>query len=425
MTYTVTLLEKIIKKFQRRPETFDFLVDSDKNIEKMVSEIYHKYMNLPKFSDLVKTDKRKYKSYYCDSGISSVSGFIKLLKKYKFYSLDFEDSWDLYIPSGYNRIEAILDELKPHNDDQIIFGIQGCDNLVGKTALWKILEKSYGREGAKELLPETFVLSNEEHVKLFKEQYKENQIYILKAKRQRKEGLKLTKDLKEIIEAKDKDFTLVQDYKNDLLLINKKKLNLRIYLLLTLKDGKLEAYINKFGTCIYSNKEYDDTTLDFNNHITSFNLDLKTYEDNPMTMKQLRTYLLDNGYENPDILFERINEKVAKVLDAVKPTLGEKGNLKNNLCVQIFGMDFIVDKDLNPYMLECNKGPDMQPKQEYKSITDLIQKVDDFYEAEDIVDKAYPVGYKSGNGLKVQRDIFNLLGIIELEKSNNGFYKVY
>ena len=59
MTDTVTLLEKIIKKFQRKPDTFNFLVESDKNIEHMVSEIYNKYMNLPKFSDLVKTDKRK------------------------------------------------------------------------------------------------------------------------------------------------------------------------------------------------------------------------------------------------------------------------------------------------------------------------------------------------------------------------------
>jgi hypothetical protein len=235
----------------------------------------------------------------------------------------------------------------------------------------------------------------------------------------------LTKKLKEILEAKEKKYTLVQDYKNDLLLINNRKLNLRIYLLLTLKNGLLEAYINRNGTCIYSNKDYDDSTLDFENNITSYNLDLKIYDTNPLTLKQLRTYLLDNGYENPDVLFERINEKMRLVVDAIKPHMGKKGNLKNNLCVQVFGTDFIVDKNLNPFLLECNKGPDMSPKIGYKSFDGMITELEDFYEAEEIVEKCYPNGYKTGNGLKVQKDILDLLGIIELEKSNNGFYKIY
>lgn len=424
MSDTLSLLEKIISKFQKKPETFDFLINRNHEINGMISDIYHKYMNLPKFLDLVKEDTRKYKSFYCDSHSPSVSGFIKILRKYKFYQLDFDDDWNIYIPNGYNRIEIDLEKLTPHNENQIIFGVQGCDYLVGKTSLWNILEKNYGRVGASQLLPETFVLSNDDHVQLFKEQYKQNEIYILKSKRQRKEGLKLTRELKDILEAKE-NYTLVQNYKRDLLLINKRKLNLRIYLLITIKNGIVEAHINKYATCIYSNKEYDDSTLDFENNITSFNLDLKVYDENPMTMRQLRTYLLDNGYDNPDVLFERINNKVAMVIDAVKPSLGKKGNLNNNLCVQVFGMDFVVDKDLNPFMLECNKGPDMQPKQEYKSVNQLIDDLEDFYEAESFVDKCYPIGYKSGNGLKVQRDIFDLLGLIELEKSNNGFYLVY
>lgn len=424
MEETLSLFEKIVNKFHRFPETFEYLLDRNKEFSGMISEIHDKYMNLPKFSELIKEDPRKYKSYFCEGGSSSVSGFIKILKKHKFYQLDFKDNWDVYIPSGYNRIEVILDELVPHNDKQIIFGIQGCDNLVGKTALWNILEKTYGREEAKELLPETFVLSNDEHVEMFKNRYQENEIYILKGKKQRKQGLLLTRSLDEILSAKEKDFTLVQDYKRDLLLINKRKLNLRIYLLLTIKDGEVQAYVNKFGTCIYSNKDYDDTTLDFENNITSFNLNMSIYDTNPLTMRQLRTYLLDNGYENPDILFERINNKVSKVIDAVKPTFGKKGNLKNNLCVQVFGMDFVVDKDLNPFMLECNKGPDMQPKNDYLTLKSLIENLETFYDGENIVDKCYPSGYKTGNGLKAQKDILKLLEFID-DDSDNGFIKVY
>jgi hypothetical protein len=98
--------------------------------------------------------------------------------------------------------------------------------------------------------------------------------------------------------------------------------------------------------------------------------------------------------------------------------------LDDNLCVQIFGTDFIVDKDLNPYLLECNKGPDMSPKED-STFDKLIFSLEDFYMAENLVEKCYPVGYKSGNGLKVQRDVFELLNLIKTKTKNNGFYKIY
>lgn len=421
MANVISLFTKIIKKFQERPETLQFLVNKNQEVSSMITEIYDRYMNLPKFSELIKDDPRKYKTYYVSGYSSSTSGIIRILKKYKFYNV--RKNWNIYISEGYNRIELELNELKPTNPEQIIFGIQGCDNLVGKTSLWNILEKKYGRDKAKELLPETFVLSNDKHIELFKEQYVENELYILKSKKQKKEGIKLTRDINEILEANEKNFTLVQDYKKDLLLINNRKLNIRMYLLLTLKDGILKAYINKHATCIYCNKNYDDSTNDFESNITSYNLDIKIYDKNPLTMRQLRTYLIDNGYENPDILFKRIDEKVALVVDAVKPHFGKKGNLTNNLCLQIFGMDFLVDKNLNPFLLECNKGPDMTPKYN-EDFSKLIRNIEDFYNAEELIEKCYPVGYKSGNGLKVQRDIFKLLKLIDFDSYDNGFYEL-
>ena len=180
------LLEKIIEKFRRKPETFEFLIDRNKEISDMISEIYDKYMNLPKFSELVKDDPRKYKSYYGDGYASSISGMVNILKKHKFYQLDFDDEWDLYIPNGFGRIEIELNEIIPKNENQIIFGVQGCDHLVGKTSLWNIMEKKYGRDKAKEILPETFVLSNDDHMQMFEKQYVKDKIYILKSRRQRK-----------------------------------------------------------------------------------------------------------------------------------------------------------------------------------------------------------------------------------------------
>lgn len=423
MNDSVTLLEKIIKKFHKRPESFYFLVERNKEIAGMVSDIYHKYMNLPKFSELVQSDPRRYKSYYCNGCSSSINGFVRILKNHKFYPLELKDDWDIYFPNGYNRIEIDLNDIYPHNEDQVIFGIQGCDNLVGKTKLWKVLEGKYGREIAKTIIPETYVFSNNEQMEMFKEHFQKYDIYIIKSRRQRKTGLKISKSLNEILKSKEQDYTLVQKYLTDPLLVNGRKLNLRIYLLLTTKDGDLRAYISNHGSCIYSNKEYDLSNLDFEHHITSYNLDYGIYGRNPLTIKQLKTYLIDVGYDNPNRIFEKIDEKTSLVVDAIKPYLLQKENLYNNLCVQIFGMDFIVDRNLEPFLLEVNKGPDMQPKSGYSSIDTLIQEFESFQEAEEMVEKSYPIGYKSGNGLKVQKDVLGLLGIIDSDK--NGFYRVY
>lgn len=140
-------------------------------------------------------------------------------------------------------------------------------------------------------------------------------------------------------------------------------------------------------------------------------------------MKQLRTYLMDNGYNNPDILFDNMKNKINKIIEAVKPTFNNTGNLKNNLCVQVFGLDFIVDKNLNPIMLESNKGPDMKPKSGNKNTKSLLNEIENFHYNESILDKCYPDGYKTGNGIKAQYDIFKVLNIIEND-DKNGFIKI-
>lgn len=424
------LLVGIYKRYTKEIESILNLLDGHREVEVKTRffDFKERYNRPRKFSDMIRDlekDTRKYKTFYCESPSSSVKGFIKILNKHKLYEVfDIEDPWDIYIPSGYNRVEIELENLKPPKPESIIFGIQGCDEVVSKPGLWKMLEKEYGREKASTIMPQTYLYENEQDIELFKQNYKEGNTYILKKRQQRKLGLLLTKDINEILKAKEKEFTVIQDYKNDVLLVNNRKINLRVYLLLTIKNGILEGHINRYGTCIYNNKDYDPTTIDFESNITSFNLDLDIYKTNPLTFKQLKTYLLEHGYENPDILFDRINENVKLVCDAIKNSLGRGKNLKDNMCIQIFGMDFIIDKNLNPFLLECNKGPDMSPKKD-TGYADLINKLEDFYMAENLVEKSYPDGYKSGNGLKVQRDMFKYLGIIDLKSSNNGFYKVY
>lgn len=360
------------------------------------------------------------KSFFNESSNSpSISGFLKILQENSFRHDN--EVWDIYIPKGYNNIEKELKELKPNGNGKIIFGVPGCDNVVSKRIIWYMLEDLYGREKAKTIMPQTFVLSNDEHMRLFEKEWNEGDTYILKSRKQHKQGLSLTTKKQDILEAKSKDFLVVQNYLKDIFLVNNRKINLRIYILLVIDHGVLKVYMNEHGTCIYNNKDYDPESLDFESNITSFNLDYKIYEKNPLTLKQLKTYLGKSGYD-PNILFERMNFKVKLLAEAVKNKVGSE-ELKNNILVQVFGADFIIDKDLNPYLLECNKGPDMSPK-ENKPALELINTIEDFYKREDESEECYPSGYITGNGLKVQKDIFDLLNLIK-SKNKNGFYQIY
>lgn len=332
---------------------------------------------------------------------------------------------DIYIPDGYNNIEKTLTELIPKNDEQIIFGIPGCDKIVSKRIIWNNLEEKYGREVSKNIMPETFVLSNNEHMELFKNTYQEDKIYIMKKVNQRKMGLYLTKDYESILNGKENNFLVVQDYIKDVLLINKRKLNLRIYFLLTIKDNKIEAYLSRYGSCIYNNKDYDPDSMDFESNITSYNLDLDIYKTNPQTFSQLKTYLKDAGYDNPEKIFDKIKDKMICLCESIENKIGSD-KLKKNLCAQIFGCDFIVDKNLNPYLLECNKGPDMSPKI-YGDYEELLKNIEKFYAEEEKMEKSYSKEYVSGSGLKVEKDMLELLGILSTTEVDikNGFYKIY
>ena len=81
------------------------------------------------------------------------------------------NKWKLFMPCTYNTVEQELKNLNITNNNQIIFGINGCDTLASKNNLWLILEKKYGRNKAKTLMPETWILSNTEHMKSFKQQF--------------------------------------------------------------------------------------------------------------------------------------------------------------------------------------------------------------------------------------------------------------
>jgi len=330
--------------------------------------------------------------------------------------INSNEDWNLYYPCGYNHIEQELKNIKINNNsnndsnndsankinEKFIFGINGCDKIVSKNNLWALIEKCYGREKASTLIPESYILNNNSQLTLLKNQfdYKKNNIYILKKNVQRKEGLKLTRSLDDILYANFEGYTIAQKYMSDLYLINGRKVNLRIYVLAMIKNNIIYFFISKKGKCIYTNKKYNHDELDFETNITSYNLDMSVYKENPRFFDELIDYIDEhNGIGEGEKLFARINNNLKDVFNCIADNMYQSNNIKGSISFQLFGIDVIFNKNLEPFLLEFNKGPDMIPRDEIDTQMKTI----------------------------IQTDIFKTVGVLnnDVHNDNNSFYLVF
>ncbi len=358
--------------------------------------IYKKTNNKEHYNNYYNLDNDKINYYRCPE---KQLGQITKMVFDKHNINNNNENWNIYIPCGYNNVENELLDIKVNNNkNKYIFGINGCDTIVAKNHIWQNLVKCYGRTGASQLMPESYILYDEDDLELFKKDYNPNNIYILKKNVQRKEGLKLTQSYNDVINGLNDDYKVAQKYVRDLYLVNGRKVNLRIYLLIVIKNNKIHFYVSNIGKCIYTNKKYNDKDLDFESNITSYHLDVSIYDINPRYFDELIKYIDNNSTSGSGaLLFNRINLLLKNVSKCLAKNLYQSDNIKNTICFQLFGIDVIFNKNLHPYLLEMNKGPDMTPKD----------------------DEDTKMKYN------VQNDMFKTVGIIENNFINNSFNEIY
>jgi hypothetical protein len=300
-----------------------------------------------------------------------------LLQKYNItYNTDHSQ---LYIPYSYTYINKEFNYLKKNHiigNFRFIYALYNCDILASKNNLYSLIEKIYGREKSTHIMPETWLINNSNHQKLFKDQYKKDKIYILKKNIQKKNGLLLTTNINDILYNPDKDYKIIQNYIKDVFLMNK---NLRIYLLIISKKDSFTSYIYKNGKCMYTNMDYQ-YSCNLEQNITSYHVDNSIYTNLPLDLYDLELYFNRNNL-NYSLLFQNIYNNIKLIHNVYKTPLHNSNNSINNTYFQLFGLDYIFDDNLNVYLLELNKGPDMTSKNDkdyvlkYRIYEDLLNKV--------------------------------------------------
>lgn len=305
-------------------------------------------------------------------------------------------NWDIYIPCGYNNVETELKIIDTYNDKQKIFGINGVDKICSKNNLWNILEIEYGRTRSKHIMPETFILNNKDHMKLFSKHYNKNNLYILKKNLQRKKGIKLCNDYYYIMNSHYDNFKIVQEFKNSLL-INERKFNVRLYMLIICKNNSKTVYFHKYNKLLYAKNKYLASNLsDLESNVTnSYTIGDSIYKTNPYNLEELKTHITD---DNMVSLLNKIHNTIYMLSRVIILRLGDLENIKQNTKFQLFGVDIIIDDNYNPYILEINKGPDMNPKNDrdkkmkLKVLNDMFSKIELINEDNyNLYDKIYSI----------------------------------
>jgi len=256
-----------------------------------------------------------------------------------------DNNWDLYIPCGYTGIENEIKKIKVNNPNQVILGIDGCDKWVSKKSLWEILHNKLGKD-VKKYIPRGFTTKNMHELN-------EGRIYILKNSKQRQEGLELSNNLSTIIhKLKNNSFPIVQEYIGNPYLINGHKINMRVYILYVCTPNNKGVYMYNDGIIHYAPMKYIEGSLEFDRNITSGYKSLELYKQLPHFHKQLDSNLLktlqNNIIKNLQVVFKALSGEVCN-----------NQNLSNNVRAQLFGLDFGINKDLSVFLIEMNKGPNM------------------------------------------------------------------
>jgi hypothetical protein len=192
--------------------------------------------------------------------------------------------------------------------------------------------------------------------------------------------------------------TVAQKYiSNPLLLDKKNKFDFRIYMLIASVDPLVVYYHD--GFLRVSLQTYDKNSKDPATHFTNTHLSKAIFkkakqdgEFRGMTESELREYQMWSMERLTKYLYETGKIKEENWLEAyLRPQfkrafvhtarMVEKYLFKSSNVFEMFGLDFLLDEDLNLWFIECNASPQLVGTNPYKTEF-LVKMLKDVFEIE-------------------------------------------
>ena len=152
---------------------------------------------------------------------------------------------------------------------------------------------------------------------------------------------------------------IIQKYLDNPLLYNNRKFDIRCFVLV---DYNLNLYYFKEGHLKASSELYNINENNKFIHITNYSLQKKsskfeTYEEgNEISYNDFKKFLISQNISLDN--FDKMINKMKLLVEISMKAVGKK-LLKTNpvLSFEIFGYDFIIDNEFQPWILEINNNP--------------------------------------------------------------------
>ena len=218
-------------------------------------------------------------------------------------------------------------------------------------------------------------------------------------------------DEDEIYKRYKSNLIIVQKYIEKPLLYRGRKFDIRIWVLLTHKG---EVYMFKEGHLKACSVNYNVGSTDSFVHLTNYSLqkhnsNFEKYEKgNEISYKEFQ-HFLDEEHENnnkPKIVFtEDILPKIKKIITIVFQSVKSKINaFDRKYCFEIFGFDFMIDQNYNPFLIEGNTNPGLEESSPLikmlvprmlddalrLTVDDIFKTSYSFYDGDEFLEKYYP-----------------------------------
>ena len=184
--------------------------------------------------------------------------------------------------------------------------------------------------------------------------------------------IKVFSDLKSILDEIEESKTkckhlLIQKYIEAPLLYNNRKFDIRIWVLFTFisKNYSFEVYVFKEGHLKACSEPFNLTSPDLYVHLTNYsvqkyNINFSKLEiGNEISFETFQNEL--DKKPNSKNFKKEIFPKILKIIAISANSCKNKINILNrNNCFEIFGYDFILDENYEPFLLEVNTNPGLE-----------------------------------------------------------------
>lgn len=278
--------------------------------------------------------------------------------------------WKLLKADKMTSLISKLNKYQRYNHFPTTWQLSRKDNLWRN---YKIFQELFKEDYT--FMPKTFVLPEEFEV--FKEEYakekenEKNELWLIKpVASSRGRGIRLMTNIDNIPRK-----SLVAKYISNPHLINGRKYDLRLYVLIT-GFSPMKIYLYEEGLVRFASEEYNLRDESIHNkyiHLTNYSINkCSTHFDSNVntndecqgskwSLSALKCYFMENNIDFSKVwasIKDVIVKSIIIVADEARLTMNKLCKHKNNL-FELYGFDILIDENLKPWLIEINLNPSL------------------------------------------------------------------